>query len=290
MKKRISLLLPTRGRPKLVERFFASLIAQSACRELIEVIVCVDDDDLGSHAITSDELDLKLIKVPRQGMGAYNTMCARRASGDILIAVNDDIIIRTKDWDEKVRALDARYPDGIYLGYGNDLIKRARFSTFPILPRETYELLADPYPIVYKGSFIDAHLMDIFWRLKKRGYDRIAYAEDIVFEHLHYRVNPDALDATYTDRLRFGDDPTFIALVESRRREADRLVVRISDKSLDVVPYTPRIVVERTSHFRIIPLCARKFLFDFDLPLDWRTYLFVWMLARYYYSRLFRVS
>jgi glycosyltransferase involved in cell wall biosynthesis len=290
MKKRISLLLPTRGRPKLVERFFTSVIAQSAYLELIEVIVCIDDDDIDSHSITSNDLDLKLIKVPRQGMGAYNTMCAQRASGDILIAVNDDIIIRTKNWDEKVRALDARYPDGVYLGYGNDLIKRARFSTFPILTRETCEFLADPYPIAYKGSFIDAHLMDIFWRLKKRGYDRIAYAEDIVFEHVHYRTNPDALDATYTDRLRFGDDPTFIALAESRRLEADRLVVRISGKCPDVVPYIPRIVVRPTSYLRIVPLCARKFLLDFDLPLNWRTYLFVWMVARYYYSRLLRVS
>ena len=51
MMKRISLLLPTRGRPVLVARLLRSIVAESAHPELIEVIVCVDDDDIESHGI-----------------------------------------------------------------------------------------------------------------------------------------------------------------------------------------------------------------------------------------------
>ncbi len=80
------------------------------------------------------------------------------------------------------------------------------------------------------------HLLDIFRRLEKRGHRRIAYAEDIVFEHVHYRNNPDALDATYTDRPRFGDDLTFIELIEARRLEADRLFAHISGGTRDTTP------------------------------------------------------
>src|SRR5260370_10812859 len=223
MKKRISLLMPSRGRPKLVERFLGSVAAESAHPELVEVVLCVDDDDTGSHGIAFDELALKLVIVPRQTMGAYNAICLEHASGQITIAVNDDIVVRTEGWDEKVRELDARYPDGVYLGYANDLFKGHKMSTFPILSQQTCQLLGEPYPLIYKGAFIDTHLMDVFRRLEKRGYDRIAYAEDIVFEHVHYRNNPEALDATYSDRSRFGDDLTFIALAEARRLESDRL-------------------------------------------------------------------
>jgi hypothetical protein len=132
--------------------------------------------------------------------------------------------------------------------------------------------------------------MDIFRRLEKRGYARIAYAEDIVFEHVHYRSNPAALDATYTERSRFGDDLTFIALVEARRLEADRLSARISGGTLEAVPHPAQIVAKPASLIGIIPLCARKFLFDFDVPLIWRSYLCAWMLGRYYFSKLRGIS
>jgi glycosyltransferase involved in cell wall biosynthesis len=286
MKKRISLLLPSRGRPKLVERFLHSVAAQSAYPELIEVVLCVDDDDTGSHGIVSDELALKLVIVPRQTMGAYNAICLTHATGDITIAVNDDIVVRTGGWDDKVRELDARYPDGVYLGYGNDLFKGPNLCTFPILSRETCRVLAEPYPKRYKGAFIDVHLMDIFRRLEKRGYARICYAADIVFEHVHYRKNPDVLDATYSDRLRFGDDLTFIELIEARRLEADRLSASISGGTPETVPCSQQIAMDSISLIGIVPVCARKFLFDFDLPLGWRTRLFAKMVARYYFSRL----
>ena len=290
MKKRISLLLPTRGRPELVERFLQSLIVESAHPELLEVVLCVDDDDPESHGITSKQLALKLIIVPRQSMGAYNATCLEHATGEITIAVNDDIIIRTKRWDERVRALDARYPDGIYLGYPNDLFKGKKVCTFPILSRETCAALAEPYPKLYKGAFIDIHLMDIFRRLERRGYPRLAYAQDVVFEHVHYRTDPNILDATYLERARFGDDATFIGLADARRLEADRLMARISGNAIHHVPAMAKPDIAPISFYGIISLCFSKFLCDSDLPVSWRTYLFGYMVARYYFSRFRKMA
>src|ERR1700760_1202401 len=101
-KKRISLHFPTRGRPMLVERFLQSVVARSAHPELIEVVLYADDDDPGSHHFTSDQITLKLIIGPRRTMGAYSGICLRHATGEITIALNDDVVIRTPEWDEKV--------------------------------------------------------------------------------------------------------------------------------------------------------------------------------------------
>jgi hypothetical protein len=286
MKKRISLLLPTRGRRPLVERFLESVVVQSANPESIEVLLCVDDDDPASHTISSTQVSLKTIVVPRQTMGAYNAICLENATGEITIAVNDDVIIQTKGWDEKIRALDERYPDGIYLGYPNDRFKGEKVCTFPILSRKTCEILAEPYPGIYKGAFIDVHLMDIFRRLERRGYPRMVYVEDVVFEHVHYRTNPEILDATYRERARFGDDATFIALAPSRRIEADRLFAHVSRKIVRNGSRDPAPVLTPGRFFGIVPLCFRAFLCDSDLPAGWRTYLFGYMIARHYFSWL----
>jgi hypothetical protein len=285
MKKRISLLLPTRGRPNLVTRLLRSVVAESTHPELIEVVVCVDDDDIESHGIGFPALALKLLIVPRQSMGMYNSTCLAASSGDITIAINDDMVVRTRGWDDRVRSMDARYPDGIYLGYGNDLFKGAKLCSFPILSRATCRALVEPYPPVYRGAFLDTQLMDIFNRLKHRGHDRFAYDKDLVFEHVHYRAHPEAFDATYAERSRFGDDSSFIALVEARRLEADRLMAAISGTAPAAVPEPSPVLIEAVGPIGIVLLCLRKFLFDSDLPLRWRCYLFAWMIARFYYSR-----
>jgi hypothetical protein len=291
MHKRISLLLPTRGRPRLVERFLASILEQSLRPELIEVILCVDDDDPGSHGIRFPGLEIVEIIGPRQNMGAYNAICLERSTGDITIAVNDDMIVRTRGWDEKVRALDARFPDGVYLGYGNDLFKGRKLCTFPILSRRLAGVMSQPYPRIYRGAFIDVHLMDIFRRLGKAGHDRLAYCEDVVFEHVHYRVDAAAMDATYAERARFGDDMTFIALADLRRAEANRLLRAIESPDAPQADRAdPPVSIATPGPVTIISLCASKFLFDTSLPFTWRFYLCSWMIARFYYSYLRRPS
>ena len=97
------------------------------------------------------------------------------------------------------------------------------------------------------------------------------------------------MDATYSDRPRFGDDVTFIGLADARRLEADRLTAHIAGGAPETVPSPQRIAIAPTSLIGIVPLCARKFLLDFDLPLSWRSYLFVWMVSRYCFSQIRRI-
>jgi hypothetical protein len=277
----ISLLLPTRGRPALVARLFESIRARTAHLDRVEVVLCIDDDDPGSHGLDDDALRITKIIGPRMSMGAYNSACLAKAQGDIVILVNDDMVIQTAAWDEMVRGLDARFPDKIYLGYGNDLFKGRDLCAFPILSRRCCDTLADPFPSAYQGAFIDYHLLDIFKRLQKSGHDRICYLENLVFEHMHFRSGKGQLDATYTERRRFGDDEVFLRLRDARSVAAGALARAITPGATARTPAATAAIASRSRTGLI-----RATLFDRELPWRWALRLFVWFLARIAARRL----
>ena len=287
----ISLLLPTRGRPELAQRALDSIAKTTETLSAVEVIVCVDEDDPASHALDHSDVIVKRIIVPRQNMGAYNAICLQNSSGSISIAINDDMVIRTQGWDQKIRTIDDQHKDGIYLAYSNDLFKGKNQATFPILSKQLTDLIEAPYPFDYKGAFIDIHLMDIFMRLKAKGKDRLVYIPDVVFEHLHFRTsNEIAFDETYADRNRFGDDETFVRLSNLRQSQADKMLAHIDKQSWEgpklsrVEPnsFSPNLL---TAPFALM----HQLLLDTNLPVIWRTKLMIWMILRFYYNAAARL-
>lgn len=280
MTKLISLILPTRHRPELVKRLFNSIIKSSSQPNFIEVILYVDEDDINSHQLDSTELKIIRIIGPSRSMGSYNHLCLEKSKGDIIILINDDMVMQTPGWDEKIRAMDASIPDQIYLAYPNDLFKKARCS-FPVLSRKTCDLLVEPYPLMYKGAFIDTHLFDLFKRLQHAGHDRIRYMEDVVFEHLHYRTGKSEYDDTYKKRDRFADDWTFIALAKKRQSDSEKLQCAILGKSFQQHDSVADIEPKKSSLFKTIAYLTGQLLFDRGLPLPWRTFLWYWFIGRY---------
>jgi len=274
--------MPTRGRPALAERFFRSVAATTSRPDEVEVIVYVDDDDTESHHLGApSNIHVSRIIGPRLTMGQYNTRCLQQARGQIIILVNDDMVIRTEGWDEKVRAMDESFGDRIYLAYGNDLFKGSKLCTFPILSRRTCELLVDPFPDAYAGAFIDYHLLDIFKRLYQSGEDRIRYLAELVFEHMHYRAGKAVKDETYSRRGRFDDDAIFIDLIEARKQCARRLMSAIHGEQLPECVPNVAIGGPRGSVLSEIRRLTAKFLFDRGLPLRWRGFLWYWYIGRF---------
>lgn len=279
----ISLLLPTRNRPHFVTRLFDSIAAKTFCPDQVEVILYVDEDDTDSHDLDSTDFRVVRIVGPALTMGGYNSACFEKARGDVLILANDDMVIRTPGWDDRVRAMNAEFKDQIYLGYANDLFKKSRFCTFPIMSRRTCELLVDPYPTAYRRAFIDVHLFDIFKRLQRAGFDRIRYYDDLVFEHLHYRTGKAPYDETYgyARNGRFADDPTFIVLTAMRSAAAKRLISIIRNEPVVVggdVNCQGEVPAGIPSAVRLF---TRRFLLDGELPYRWRLFLWYWFIGRY---------
>ena len=279
----ISLLLPTRGRPAFVDRLFASIAETTSHMDQVEVVLYVDEDDTGSHDLDSKDFRVVRIVGPALSMGGYNSACLEKARGDVLILANDDMVIRTPGWDDRIRAMNVEFEDRIYLGYANDLFKESRFCTFPIMSRRTCELLADPYPVAYRRAFIDVHLFDIFKRFQHAGFDRIRYYDDLVFEHLHYRTGKAPYDETYgyARSGRFSDDPTFIALTAMRSTAAKRLLSVIRNEPIVAVDDAVPQDIVPTGIISAVRLFSRKFLLDGELPYRWRIFLWYWFIGRY---------
>ena len=216
-------------------------------------------------------------------MGGYNSACLQIARGDVIILANDDMVIRTKGWDDRIRSINAEFEDQVYLCYPNDLYKKSRFCTFPIMSRVTCELLADPYPSAYRRAFIDVHLFDIFKRLQHAGFDRIRYCHDLLFEHLHYRAGKAPIDETYRSARngRFADDPTFISLTATRSEAAARLICAIRKEPVVSGVYVNCQGEALAEIPSAVCLFSSTFLLDGELPYRWRFFLWYWFIGRY---------
>jgi hypothetical protein len=284
----ISILLPTRGRPKQAERFLQSVAEMTSDSSRIEVILYVDEDDSASHAIQCDELSINKIIGPRLPMGGLNTACFERSTGDIIVPLNDDMVLRTSGWDERVIEIHERFDDRVYLTYPNDLHTGEMLCSTPILSRRTCENLTHPFPDVYQGGFIDYHLMDIFKRLQVLGENRIVYLGDVVIEHLHYQYGKSKVDATYEQRgpLNVGDE-VFVGLRRYRGDSSKRLLAHIQEAPLPTLPPIKAVAPLPAGNFLAIAGFIGKFIFDTSLPFRWRTYCFE-VLSRRHFLKKYR--
>ena len=279
-KARISLLVPSRGRPALLRRFLDSVLARAERPDLVEVVVYADDDDPQSHGLELQGLEVQTLVGPRTTMGRCNTACLERSRGDIVVLGNDDVVICTHAWDGILRRLHASVPDGVYLAYPNDLFKGRSVCAFPILSRSACGLLAEPFPAAYRGAFIDYHLLDIFRRLEHRGHARLIYLEELIFEHLHYRTGKAEFDATYRGRDRFRDDATFLALRSERSAAAATLIAAIEGRT------SARLEARSAAALETRGALLGATLLDRELPMSWRLRLFLWFIARGLASRV----
>jgi hypothetical protein len=266
-----------------MDRLAQSLVDRTADLAGLELVLYVDDDDERSRQWTDERLRVVKIVGPSASMGTYNSACLKASSGRVIVLLNDDVVVRSPRWDVRVLELDRQFPDGIYLGYGDDLLKRHRVSTFPILSRSTCDLLGEPFDSSYRGALIDYHLFDVFKRLERLGHDRIAFLEDVVFDHVHYRTGRAAFDETYRRRDRFGDDEAFLGLRTLRQELAERLEARIGGRSIPPPTGSARLPAVPASMSFLSYWHA--FMEDAALPWRWRAFLFLWFSGRHVAAR-----
>lgn len=127
----ISVLLPSRGRPKALAETVTGLLDLAADPGGIEILVAADPDDTATQTATLPHQAHIWTAPERYGyprLHEYVNRLAEQASGDWLMLWNDDARILTTGWDTIVGG----QPPGVLWPHSNDI---ASCNTFPIWPR-----------------------------------------------------------------------------------------------------------------------------------------------------------
>lgn len=205
----LSLIVPTRGRPRQLRRFLRSLAATTLRPSRVEVVLVVDADDPASHRVHVPGLTVRtVVGSPGRTMGELNRAGEAAARGEYLMLLNDDVVARTRGWDAAALAAAARFPDRIGLVQVNDTLVRDHLCVFPLVSRRYCEAAGGVCPPDYRRYRIDDHIDDVFTRLG----GRTIYLPDVVFEHRNAVEHPTAGKVYEADPAVLAEDaPRFEA-------------------------------------------------------------------------------
>lgn len=220
----LSLVVPTRGRPQELRHFLDSVASTAYRLDRLEVVLVVDDDDPASREVRHRRLHLRhAVGPPGRTMGALNTAGYEQSVGGYVMLLNDDVVVRTRGWDETVLDCFRRFPDPIALVHVNDVLTKDYLCTFPLVSRTFCELAGGICPTAYRRYRIDDHIEDVFNLLAAMGERRTVYLPDVVFEHMNTVEHPTAGRVYMSDPAILAQDaPLFDALLPVRKELALR--------------------------------------------------------------------
>lgn len=211
----ISLLLPSRSRPKQHARMLDSAFEFATHDRQLEVITYLDrdDPDVGMYwrhpqgqVIVGDRILLS---------ECWNE-CLKRARGEILMHCGDDIIFRTPGWDAIVREAFRSVPDRIVCIHGDDVSPNTdALATHGFYHRRWVEALGYFVPPLFSSDWNDVWLTDVADMIGRR------VKVPIVTEHMHYSLDKALYDDTYREREERGREDGVVELFKKTKRERE---------------------------------------------------------------------
>lgn len=187
----ISILVPSRGRPKEFERMWKSALDTANTKSQIEFVVYRDEDSEYNYPE-----NCQIIKGERIVLSEMWNECAKIAKGDILMHAGDDIVFKTQGWDKLVEQEFKKYDDKILMVHGDDGFFQERFGTHGFIHKNWVKVVGYFVPPYFSSDFNDTWLNDVANMIKRRVYI------PIVTEHMHWTFGKGELDQTHKDRIQ----------------------------------------------------------------------------------------
>ena len=210
----ISVLAPSRGRPKALQQMVDSVYETGSN---VEVLAYVDDDDM-DYPVDN----VTVVRGPRINLSDCWNRLAEKAKGDILHMGSDDIRFRTPHWDEMVRQAFKVFPDRIVFVYGDDGIHDRRMGTHGFISREWYQTVGRFTPPQFPCDYADTWLNEV-----AQTIGRAMYIPGMLIEHLHPIAGKASWDQTHQERLARGREANvgelYKSLADVRAAEAEAL-------------------------------------------------------------------
>lgn len=194
---RITLLCPSRGRPKRFAEMATSAYSLAARSDTVGILLRVDHDDpsLAEYVDESRKFStVSMIVGDRIPVPKACNELALKVSEDILGVVCDDGLFRTKAWDDRVRKVHASYPDGLYIAFpdaGDGQVRVGHYFT----GRQWVQLFGGIMPGCFEHFSADDWTEQV-----ARGANRLIYMPDLLLEHMHKKYNKSSNDETYKSK------------------------------------------------------------------------------------------
>ena len=192
----ISILVPTRNRPKNVKRLISSALKTADYPSRVEFVFYVDEDD-SSFDINFRNTKIIVVRGPRIWISLAFNILYTNSNGEIIMYGADDIVFRTKGWDSFVRNSFNNIEDKICLVYANDGVQQSQeIARHGFIHRRWFNVTGTAFPAL-RGMPIDLWCTEI-----ARLLNRVVFLDKVVIEHIHFRQGKKAkLDQTYLDAI-----------------------------------------------------------------------------------------
>lgn len=184
----ISVLLPTRGRVKLLEKSIKSLRTNTRDKQNVEILVAVDLDDTDTLEVASDLAD-KVVSMERVGysrLNEYYNALSEVAQGDWLVLWNDDAVMITKGWDRNL----TQVPKDILVADLQSQHTATNLCCFPAVRKEAVKVVG--------GFSPHTPHCDSYWQDMGRALNAIKLV-DIHLSHNRFDMTGDNNDTTWQE-------------------------------------------------------------------------------------------
>jgi len=164
----ISILLPTRGRPKPLEQCLRTLLDRAKDPSRIEVMLAFDNDDTENikHFVDVvqpylDDLGVEYSAIQFERLGymrlnEYLNELAKHSQGSWLFFWNDDAVMKTQDWDQVIR--DNGQEFNLLRAETNH---EHPYAIFPILPKKWVEITGHLSPHQINDAWTSKHSKNV---------------------------------------------------------------------------------------------------------------------------------
>ncbi len=235
MKPNITLLVSTRKRHNLFQRMWDSVLETAKYPELIEMSVYIDNDDIETQEqVKTMKGDVKITIGERITLSDMPNVAYKKATADILMGCSDDMVFRTKDWDERVINVFNQSKDKLIFVFPDELIFRDKLATLFFLHRRWVETLGYYIPPYYSCDMGDVWMDEVAKMIGRR-----IYLPDVIVEHMHYRVGKAEFDEIYAEtKIRGERDDVwklYYSQIDKRLADVEKLrkAMKIKDWKLE---------------------------------------------------------
>lgn len=189
----ISLLCPTRGRPKQALNLYKSFIKTQANNN--ELNFCIQKDDslfdeyLSLFKLNGIEKYFVSESMPTSYL--WNQM-AFIAKGDLLTLIGDDVEIVTRGWDNIIENKASKYSDKMFVITVDDGRKDKAQGKFmrcphPTVHKEWVRTLGYFVPPFFMHRYLDKYTQNLAIKI-----NRFIEIKEVVFNHLKFNYSKDA--------------------------------------------------------------------------------------------------